>query len=381
MKQRGTTLIQIIIESVLIIVYFVLFYRQAIQYRGGYWSDLPDHISFALSGESYSLLYRLLWLFMQMPFSYHLIALFEAVLVAVTWWVLRDFLLYHVKMEDYYAMPAAFLLMMLTSIYIPRVQPFFYISSLVAQPWHNITYIVMRPLAIRSFHHFLCWQDTMGGPASSRGWTLTTIYLLVATMIKPNYLLAFSWTLLLFLIYWFVTKKYHLRRLFLTGMTVIPSCIVLAIQGVILYGENAYEGGSVVFTLKNELFWGDHSLHAAKYLFFGLIFPAVVFVHNRKKIHMAELFVILMYVVALFQAAFLVESGVRHNDYNFYGGLKIAAVFLFAYAIGFFVGDIKKIKPEGKWSVYHVVAGAALFLQSVSGLVYLVTVFFSMKRG
>ena len=76
------------VKSCLVLVFYtlltVLFYRQAVEYNGAYFSDLPAHINFSIVGGDYSVLFFVIGIIFRLPLSHILLALFESSIVVLT---------------------------------------------------------------------------------------------------------------------------------------------------------------------------------------------------------------------------------------------------------------------------------------------------------
>ena len=328
-----------------------LFYKQATFDGEHYPSDLPVHILMCMTETSYSFLYFLLKVVIILFHSYYVIALFEASVVSVTW-VLGALLIkrtYH--LEDYICEIVSFSLMFLTSIYIPGFYEVFYYGSTITQPWHNITYIFMRPFAILAMYYFsLIFIEYKEGKIKSVGkWLIYSGSLLVATMIKPNFLIGFAAALLIILAVDFFSKKVSFENAFWMGVSVLPAVGALGVQGVILYlkPENYYSKSGLAIKMSPFFFDGGAEAVVKKFLC-GLILPFLIIVVNRKTLSRIERFVILFFGVSLLETMFLTETGFREMHGNFIWGLYIAAYFLFLYFIPKFIKGSMDKKSTGK---------------------------------
>lgn len=366
------------------ILFTVLFYRQAVMYQGGYPSDLPSHINYALAGRGYSILYVVLAAVLNTFHSELAAALFISVMVLLTWLTAGLFIEKKFDFSPSQSLLFSTCLLFLCAPYIPKAFPFFYRKSLMSQPWHNITYIGMRLFALLTLWAFLNVAERYRDGISWKDWLKIALPLMISASIKPNFLLAFSIALLLVLIVDFVRDLFsknmsfsRLGKYVVMGSVVFPSLLVLYQQSRILYGVGNPEGSSsgIQFVVMSSTFFSD----GAKVVFFKLVrplaFPTLVYLYNRYARTREFSFTFLMYLVALAEAVFLAETGPRADHGNFYWGLFITAYLLFLYAVPWFVRAVSKTpwaKADIRQKVYAVLGGALLSWHLVSGLYYFV---------
>lgn len=357
-----------------------LFYNQAVTPdRTVFLSDLPDHIAFAMTGDSYSLMYLVMGLLLKLPrgrvFS---IAVFEALLVVGAGWI-TYLLLKKIVSENKrnVAFFIAFTLLFLTSIYLPGVYERYYWNTFAAQPWHNITYIGMRFFALWTMYSFFEVYENYLEGISFKQWGKVALPLLLGTAIKPNFLLSFAFALLIILIIDFVKNYLENKKIFdkkflnmvKMGTVVFPACFALLIQAVILYGpsESGAATSSVIIT------WGATLLQDGVFtLVFktlcSLAFPLLIYICNRNVFDKKTNFTYLMFLVTFIQVHMLDEAGARAGHGNFTWGIYNAAYILFIYAIGYFMEhfDYKNKKIE-------TVVGCVLLVgHLISGVIYFV---------
>ena len=203
-------------------------------------------------------------------------------------------------------------------------------------------------------------------------WFLIAVPLLFATAIKPNFLLAFSFTLLAVLILDFVRNFFDKQKFFnmiKMATTVFPACFALLLQAVILYGpteEGAAESGLIIT-------WGATLLEGGVLplvmkVVCGLSFPIMIYILGHKQLDKQERFVYLMYLITFIQVHMLGESGARATHGNFTWGIYNSAYILLIYTIAFFMEhyNIKNNKAV------CVIGWGVLALHLISGIMYFV---------
>ena len=347
---------------------YYLFYNQAFTVnRLIYLSDLPDHIALALAGNSYSFMYIIMGTILKLPGDVFVLLALETLLVLGAGWI--GYLLLKELLSDEkkdIAFFVAFTLLFLTSIYLPKVFEWYYAGTFVTQPWHNITYIGMRFFALWTMYNFFkIYRDYLEG-ISFKEWLKVAIPLLLATAIKPNFLLSFAFALLVILLIDFLKDYNHFWNIVKLGTAVFPACVVLLIQAVILYGPND-EGSasSVIITWGGSLWEQGLDVLLLKILC-GLAFPILICICNYKQFDKNTKFVYLMFLVTFIQMHFLEETGVRAAHGNFTWGIYCAAYMLFIYAVGYF---IKNFDFKGK-KMQTIMGCVFLALHFISGCKY-----------
>lgn len=348
---------------------FYLFYCQVFAFDGrAFLSDLPDHIELARAGDSYSVMYIVMGMILDIPYGTYVLFAFQALLVLGSGWfgykMIREELALNQKDIAFFA---GFSLIFLTSMYIPDFSNYYYKGSLITQPWHNITYIGMRFFALWAIYNFFKVYERYLKGIGILDWFKMAVPLLIATSIKPNFLLSFSFTLLIILVIDFIRDYRNFWNIVKMGTVVFPSCLVLIIQAIILYGptEEGMATSSVIITWGESLYKEGLALLLVK-MFCGLAFPILIYILHRKDFDRKAKFVYLMFLVTFVQVNFLGEDGVRATHGNFTWGIYCAAFNLFIYALIFF---IREFNVKGRY-VEKVIGSIFLVLHIISGYQY-----------
>ncbi len=372
---------RIILSIVLFALFTILFYRQAINYEGRYFSDLPAHISFATNGDGYSILYFTIGLILKIIPNVISIAALESLLIIISWFMTEKLIVKYFQLETLTSMLISTGLIFLSSIYIPFIAPYFYNGGIVTQPWHNITYLGMRVFAVITLYYFPEIFQNYKEEISFKDWCKIAIPLAFATSIKPNFLISFAFTLLLFLIIDFfqgrlTAKKF--KNIIIMGTTVFPSCLILLFQSFILFspGDNGESSGIIITLLGSEFLRAGFKSVLQK-LVRALTFPTLVLIFNRKKLNRSSMFMYVMYIITLLQVILLHETGERANHGNFYWGLYSSGYFLFCWYVPQFIINIKNgIAAKQRQHAWYYVCGSLLLTAHLlSGLAYFMLVF------
>ena len=288
--QKIVLICKVIIGILLFSLFTFLFYRQAINYGGRYASDLPAHIGFAVNGDGYSLLYFTIGLILKIIPNYLPVAALESLMIIGCWLVAEKVITKYFHLDNMTAMLISTGLLFLTSIYVPYIAPFFYTGGIITQPWHNITYLGMRVFAVITIYYFLEIFQTYQEQMRFLDWAKIATPLALATSVKPNFLIAFSFTLLLFLLIDFfkgkMTKKKFVNTIII-GTTVFPSCFILLLQSFILFSPgDSGEASGIMITLFGSEFLQAGLFAVVQKLVRALAFPVLVFIYNRKNLNL-----------------------------------------------------------------------------------------------
>lgn len=219
---------------------YALFSREAAQSAGAlgnYVSDLPQHISFGLHGQGYSLLYIIIGVLAGASGAGAVCA-FESLLVVLTWYFAARLI---EKISGFYSTVSLYVslgLIFLTTINLPGIYSFYYANSIITQPWHNITYIGMRLFAVLTISFFTDLYRSYPAQIRLKDYLPVSLFLFLSACMKPNFLLSFSLALLIVLIADFAKdsrRAQNLRKYVIMGSTVFPSFAVLYLQSRSLY--------------------------------------------------------------------------------------------------------------------------------------------------
>lgn len=384
-KIRAIDAAKLIYVGVIFLASLYLFYNQGVTPdRQVFLSDLPDHIAFAMTGDSYSFMYLIMGLLLKLPRGrVFAIAAFEALLVVGAGWI-TYLLLKKMVSEDKktVAFFAAFSLLFLTSMYLPGIYEKYYWNTFAAQPWHNITYVGMRFFALWTMYSFFEVYENYLEGIGLKQWIKIALPLLLGTAIKPNFLLSFAFALLAILIIDYVRYFLESKKLFgnifwnivKMGTVVFPACFALLVQAVILYGpsESGAATSSVILTWGATLFKDGVPTLILKTIC-SLAFPILIYVCNHKQFDKSTNFAYLMFLVTFVQVHMLDEAGARAGHGNFTWGIYNAAYIVFIYALGYFMEhiDLKNKKAEAVAGIImlgiHLISGFTYFVLLLQG--------------
>lgn len=362
---------KICLTAAFCLLFTVLFYRQAVEYNGEYFSDLPAHIYYSVIGGDYSLLYFIMGLVFKLPKQYAAIALLESAIVVATFLLTEKYVRLCFKNSSSWAVWISAGALFLCSIYTPRYYEYYYSWSLITQPWHNITYFGMRLFSVPVFFYTLHIIERYRQCFTWKDWLVIAVPLMLSAAIKPNFLAGYSLALLCVLILDFVgdccKKELSVSsfwRYVGLGSAVFPAVIILFFQMNILYGDQngaAPESVMTIVFLKSQ-FFDLGMLKTAIGMVRDLAFPALVTVYGYKHFSRKEQFSWLLFLMTLIQRIILEETGPRASHGNFTWGIYNAGYLLFLFMIFKFIELVRMVpwKKKQVMDKFFTLAGSGL---------------------
>lgn len=327
-----------------------LYYKQVFHVEGmPFESDLPYHISMAVEDHwFYSLTAGLYLLFFLTPFGELLTALF---LGAVTVGTIFSTYVLFLELEKRSKIAICNKnLYLLGAILCNIAMPFYvraahyqrYIGYQSATIWHNSTYLCMKLCGIWAVIIYLRLEHKYRDGLSAKDWFIMAAAFVVTSAVKPSFLLVFAPVMAIYLLL-DLFKKTKFIRIFIFGLTVIPSLLIMLLQSMVLFGQDTGNTIEIRYGYTLTL----HSLHPKITLLLSIAFPLFVLLFLWKDLFVDKwyLFSWLVWGMGLIQVTFLSESGARARDGNFMWGYSFGIFFIL-------VLSVKKVlevwkKPKG----------------------------------
>lgn len=365
-----------------------LFYRQAIMHNEEYLSDVPTEIYVALNNYTNNLLLILINSLLQLtPGFLYTIGLLEGLIQGFSWACTSVFINKYTRMSRPKSMMISLGLLFLTNIPIPWLFPRFYAGSLIAQPWHNITYIAMKPFAVLTLYNFyeLYRIYSEEKRISTKHWILTMVMMALATNMNAGFMMTFGIVFTALLIIDLAKKRNNAENVLIMALTMVPALVLLFSQYAINCMSVADKPYRLVFGPSMYFFMEGIKAFVMKFVT-GLAFPVLVFAYNRKKHPKYALLEAVSFLVGLIEAMFIVENGARAGNGSFLWGMQFFGFMLYAYAVPQLFDNIKYIlhKPkkekrekEEKDRMYMVIGLLLVLAHIVSGLYY----FYRLMQG
>ncbi len=327
---------------VLILIYggfcTFLYYKQTFHVEGmPYESDLPYHISMAVEDHwFYSLTAVLYQLFFLTPFGSLLTALFLGCVtvgtVGATYFLLKEI----VKKTRCGTVSEPLLL--LFSLLCNIIMPFYlraahyqrYIGYQSPSVWHNSTYICMKLCGILVLILYLRLEEKYRTGLTVREWLLLAGAFVLVNAVKPSFSLVFLPVMAVYLLA-DLCRKVPFTKIFIFGLTVIPSLLVILWQNLVLFGDETGNGIEINYGYTLTL----HSLHPKATLLLSVAFPLFVLLFLWKELFRDKWYLMSWSVwgVALLQVTFLSESGSRARDGNFMWGYSFGIFMISVWSV------------------------------------------------
>lgn len=381
-KERYLT-IRIIMWLAVFVSTSYLTYKMSISFNDLYPSDYPAHISSALNDEGYSLMSIIMKVLYNITGNTVLIALFIGFLVAMT----CEALLYLICQMNRVSLPAiliSYALIYAASIYIPVVNPFWYmwvkeptiINSLLTQSWHNSTYIAMRLFAICSLTVFLkCYKKIYNEESNNiRDLIILFGLLCITNMFKLNYVIAFVPALVVLCIIEILTKHGNGWREWIKLLiSSLVSLFPLIIEYNILFPSDG-EGGWKITLDKVDAYIRDNG--SVFIVLTSLLFPIIITIAiciNKYYGYLGRTvaFCWILEIITVAESMLLAETGVRASHGNFTWGVYCSSLILLAVCSGVLI----KMIHEGKRGFLIELSVVSLALNLVNGFMYFGNIF------
>ena len=220
----------------------------------------------------------------------------------------------------------------------------------------------MKLAAVFVLWYFLKLMNTYKNGLSVKQWFIFTVLVGISTGVKPSFLMVFAPVMAIMLLVDLI-KGVKFSRVFLFGLTQVPSLLIILWQNVVLFGDDTGNG----FMIKPFYTLAQRSDNPKIALVFSVLFPAVIGLVHIKDVWKDKLYLgsLLVWAVGFLEVFLFVESGSRSKDANFMWGYSIALFVLFVISL---VRWFRDLKDKNFLAKYKVVRGSYL---AVTGLVFL----------
>jgi len=247
-----------------------------------------------------------------------------------------------------------------------------YLGTLTANVWHNSTTILLFPFAILLFSET---SKQLKDYSSKRNLIIIAL-IFVNIFIKPNFFFAFACVYPLMMLY-----KYRFNKAFWTSLIpLVFGCIFLFVEYLGIYISDVphdvsdEEKSSIGFCFMCSFrIWGNY-LDFPVTIIFSMLFPIVYSIWNRKQLKgdLSFWYTIWLVLSALLIYIFVIERGPRFYHGNFYWQIIPCAWLFFYISLTYLVKDIKTqgfiLKNKILLSLYsiHVVIGIIYVIRMIA---------------
>lgn len=390
LAERKYRLTDAVYAALVVMMYAVstfMFYRQTINYNGGYKADTSIYVNMSKEKHGVRLITWIYnWLY-NLTGNTVLIALYMGLVVAITVLVNYAVMKWYLRTAGFNDVPrvylqAASLMMLFTgSMYLPVLHARFYKASWCTYAWHSPTQQLMIMFGMLSLLMFLMIYENYMERISPALWIGLMITSTMSVWAKPSFMLVFIPTLI---VVFLIELAKHASeggvwqrfiRLFIFGCSMVPSGILILILNGSIYGEGSEN--KVAMSVGGGF---GYNVWAAA--FCGLLFPAIVFAINFRKFKELPFQIALgMLIMGITEWVVFHEVGTRGEHGNFAWGRQFGCYYFFLCAIVLFIQNLHdKDFLGGRKNLkicYFICAGAVLAIHVLSQMMH----FYLMFRG
>lgn len=261
--------------------------------------------------------------------------------------------------ETEHALVYTGMLMLVSAIYIPFFNHL-YLGQASSNIYHNPTLIIVKPFAYLSLILFIRLLDQ----TNKKMFWWATIILTLSVIMKPNFILAFLFTIPIYLL----LKKANLKHWLLSIAMIVPTLFILVYQYVRTY--NTQTTSSVMidpFGVWN--LWTPSPLFS---FFLGTAFPLAIVIFRYRQVWNSKFLLCswIGLVISYSQFILLAEGGQRFGDGNFAWGLQIFIAMVFLFSVIEWIHWKKEISTDWKMNLVNIIFS----LHLVSGIYYLIRI-------
>ena len=358
-----------------------------------YESDLPAHISLAVDeGLVYSLI-SIMFISLSMLDCMgavpYILGGFALLSVVFSYYLLEEITEYYGRKWDKgAALFASLILNLLMPCYIRGLSDGRYMGMHTSSIWHNSTYLLMKWMGLLVIYIYVRLERNIAKELTAESYLYFLIVMTLTTAAKPNFFLAVSPAMLIFLIADIVKKKAPLSRLLLFASSVIPSFFVMYFQNSALYSANA---GDNRISIAPGRAMSVHTGYLIPVCILSIAFPLMVLVMNIGKLKKDPvlLFAWIAAGTGFLQYFLFSEEGARNMDANFSWGYAFTIILIFGVSLIYWCRDVKDVflsKAEksreltikrictafcGAVLIYHAYCGILFFVRIASGVSYM----------
>jgi hypothetical protein len=256
------------------------------------------------------------------------------------------------------------MLVLVTAIYMPFFNINLYLGQSSPNTWHNPTIILSKPFAYMIFHLFpllLC-----GAEGKIKKCVLISLLFVWCTVIKPSFALAFLPACGLYVLLRHLKSPQAYTRAL---MVALPVVLMMALQYFNTFGTGSESGIEIAFLKAMSM----RTPNAYVSLLLVSAFPLCILLFRPVQCFRDDhlLLAWLTFLVALFQVAFLIETGPRMRDGNFGWGFQLALHLVFIYGMIELIRWIRQADYRNNWVRIKLLVTTTVFsLHFVSGVYY-----------
>lgn len=357
----------------------------------GYWSDLPYYIKTATDGTNRNhrlvlVLFRVLYELTgnAKGIKYFLAAEIGLIFFA-NYFYIKAYSDCDTKQPAYRTLLQFFSIAVVFAgpIYVPHIHATFYKGTFPIFAWHSPTQQMTTLFGVLATMFLFLMLDEYEEKVSAKWWIGSAVCFFLCAYSKPSYIIDIvPAVVVVFLIDLFrrnsLTLKKKFGRLFVIGLSLVPSGIYMLVLNYIIYqrADRRGDGDIIVDSAKME---GMSQIAIA--VVCCIAFPLVVMIFNLGKLIKDKRYqiVVLSAVVGMLQWGLLTESGRRANHGNFSWGTTIGGYMLYITSMAIVVENMKdkEFLWGKKWLrvIYYLMLAGSLGLSLATQVYYFVTLY------
>ncbi len=295
-----------------------------------------------------------------------IVLIFQLVLASILWNFWKQVLAG--KAPDWMAslLAMACLLIAPVNLITPDHGYFGYIGITI---YHNPPMMISRPLALV---HFLLFAGAIAsGVFSVRKTAMCFAYIVIATLMKPNYALIMVPSGVALALWSFFRKHVRMFNFIILG-TVLPAILILFWQYQFTYISQTAALGESHIIFKPFFVYMDRSQDIGLKFILSVLFPLGVLVVCWKQALRDRYYLIgsMVFIFGAIQSYLLAESGSRLYDGNFLWSAQIGLFLWFVVSLRVVLLRIFSDSAFARWSPGLVTISILLSLHVASGIVW-----------
>ena len=173
--------------------------------------------------------------------------------------------------------------MFIGPIYIPGISKDYYLGQFTANPWHNPTTLIVKPVALMCFFIF-CYlynnRDSIPVKKQNKLCVCLAFGLMLSAWLKPSFYQAFVPALFIFCVIDVLSTKFASFKFCVKiGFGVLPVCLLALLQYIISFKANR---NGIIWSPWTV--WNFYSTNKGMSLLVSLAFPMIVMLFNGFKV-------------------------------------------------------------------------------------------------
>jgi hypothetical protein len=304
-----------------------------------------------------------------------LITVAYALTIFVIWKrALLEFRTKGINHANRWSMLVTVILMIVGPIFIFTFPESQYLGYFTANPFHNPTFILLKPMALIWFY---VAAENLFGKSSIKQVLITALLVFLATSTKPSFTITILPAIGLLWLFFYTKKFKQLNWLLLIGGMGIMAVVVLATQYLVSYtaaGLDESVEKFVITPFKTLLSYSDSYFNVILKIVMSTIFPLYITIYYWKDVKHKTTFQLgwLNYLVGVIMAVLFSEE-IRYQHGNFLWGPMIGIFILFFITIVQYVNDLAPRLENKHLSWSDWIPAILLNMHVICGIVFYIT--------